>query len=73
MFEIITPGGAFPQGKELIQNLTYIATYFDHPQKFQRLKNVQEYNNVTVGYPSFPGTTRVSSVHKLMKKSLFFH
>jgi hypothetical protein len=27
---IITPGGAIPEGKDLIKKLTSIATYFDH-------------------------------------------
>ena len=71
--KIITPGGVFPQGKELIHKLISIATYFDHPQRFQRLKNVQEYNNVPVGFPSRPITTSVSSVHKLMTQSIFFY
>ena len=53
--------------------MTYIATYFDHPQQFQRLNNVKEYNNVLVGYPYGPGTTHVSSVHKLMTQYLFFY
>ena len=43
--EIGTPGGAFPQGKEVIKNRTSISTYFDNPHRFQCLKNVQEYNN----------------------------
>ena len=73
MFEIVTPGGAFPQEKDLIQKLTSIATYVDNPQWFQRLKNVQEYNNVPVEYPSCTGTTRVSSVHNLITKSLLFY
>ena len=29
--EVVTPGGSFPPGKELVHNLTSIATYFDHP------------------------------------------
>ena len=40
--DIVTPGGSFPQGKELMYNLTNVVTYFDHPQQFQQLKNVQE-------------------------------
>ena len=63
---IVTPGGLFPQGKELINKMTSIATHFNHPHRFERLNNVQEYNNVPVGYPSRPFTTRVSSVHKLV-------
>ena len=73
MSDIVTPGGAFPQGKEIINNMTSIATYFNHPQRFQGLKNVQEYKNVPVGYPSSPGTICVSSVYKLVKQSLFFY
>ena len=57
VFDIVTPGGAFPKGKELIQNMTSIATDFDHSQWFQRLNNVQEYNNVPVGSLSCPGMT----------------
>ena len=56
---MITPGGEFPQGNELIQKLTSIATYFDHPHQFQRLKNLKEYNNVPVGSTYRPGTTHV--------------
>ena len=40
--EIVTPGGAFTKGKELIQKLTSIAIYLEHPQSFQQLKNVKE-------------------------------
>ena len=59
MSEIINSGGEFILGKELIKKQSSIATYFDQPQCFQRLKNVQEYNNVPVGYPSCLGMTRV--------------
>ena len=72
MYDIGTPGGAFSQGKELTHKPTSIATYFDHPQLFQQLNNVQDYNHVPVGSPSRPGTTNVSSVQKLMTQSLFF-
>jgi hypothetical protein len=34
---------------------------------------VQQHYNVPVGSPSRPGTTRVSSVHKLLSQSLFFY
>ena len=37
MSEIVTPGGVFTQGKELIQKLNSIAKYLDHPQYFQQL------------------------------------
>ena len=73
MSDIVTPGGAFPQDKEIIKNMTSIATYFNHPQRFQGLKNVQENKNVPVGYPHCPGKTCVSSVHKLMTQSLLFY
>ena len=39
--KIITPGGVFPQGKELIHNLTYIAKYLEYPHRFKGLKNIQ--------------------------------
>ena len=71
--DIVTPGGSFPQGKELMYNLTDVVTYFDHPQQFQQLKNVQDYNNATVGSPTCTVTTRVSSINKLMAQSLFFY
>ena len=73
MSEILTSGVSFPQGKEMIQNLTSIATYFYHPQQFQLLKNVQEYNKIPVGYPSRLGRTRVPSVQNLMTLYLFFY
>ena len=38
--DMIIPGCKFLQGKELIQNMTSIATCFDHPHKFQWLNNV---------------------------------
>jgi hypothetical protein len=70
--EIVTPGVPFPEGNELAKNLTAIATYFDHPQRLERLKKVQNHYHVPVGSPSLPGTTRVSSVHKLLTQSLYF-
>ena len=73
MSDIFTPGCAFLQGKKLIQKLTSIATYFNHPHLFQQLDNVQEYNNVPVGYPSCLCMTRVSIVHKLVTQSLLFY
>jgi hypothetical protein len=57
--KIVTPVCAFPEGKELIKRLTSIATYFDHPQRLERLKAVQHHYNVPFGSPSCPGTTRV--------------
>jgi hypothetical protein len=33
--EIVTPGGTFPEGKELFKKLTSIATYFDHPKSLK--------------------------------------
>jgi hypothetical protein len=71
--EIVTPGGAFPEGKELIKKLSSIATYFDHPQRLERLRVVQQHYNVPVGSPSRPGSTRVSSIHKLLSQSLYFY
>ena len=56
-----------------MQNFTSIATYFDHPHRFQRLNNVQEYNNVPFGSPYRPGMTRVSSFYKLMTQSILFY
>ena len=50
-----------------------ILTYFYHQQNFQILKKILDYNNVTVGSPSRTGTTRVSSDHKIMTKSLLFY
>jgi hypothetical protein len=71
--EIVKPGGPFPEGNELVKKLTAIATYFDHPQRLERLKKVQNHHHVPVGSPSRPGTTRVSSVHKLLTQSLYFY
>ena len=72
-YEIVNLGGAFLQRKELIQKMTSTETYFDQLHCFQRLNNVQEYNNVPVGYTSFPETTHVSSVHNLMTHSILFY
>jgi hypothetical protein len=33
--DIVTPGGAFPGGNDLIKKLTSIATYFDHPHRLE--------------------------------------
>jgi hypothetical protein len=71
--KIVTPGGMFPEGKNLIKKITFIATYFDHLQRLERLKIVQKDYNVPVGSPSLPGTTHLSSVHKLLSQSLFFY
>jgi uncharacterized sporulation protein YeaH/YhbH (DUF444 family) len=70
---IVTHGGKFPQGKEKIINLTAIAIYVDHQRHFQQLKNVQEHHHVHDGSPSRTGTTRVSSVYKLLSQSLYFY
>jgi hypothetical protein len=71
--KIVTPDGAFPEGKDLIKKLTSIETYFYHPQRLERLKIVQQHYNAPVGSPSLPGTACVSSVHKLLSQSLFFN
>ena len=71
--EIVTPGGAFPEGKLLIKKLISIATYFDHPRRLERLKVVQQHYNVLIGYPSRPGMTRVSGIHNLLTQSLYFY
>jgi hypothetical protein len=31
--QIVTPGGALPEGKDLLKKLTSIATYLDHPSR----------------------------------------
>jgi hypothetical protein len=71
--EIITPGGVFPEGNDLIKTLASIATYVDHPQRWELLMIAQHHYNVSVGSLSLPGTTRVSSVHKLLLQSLLFY
>jgi hypothetical protein len=71
--ESVIPGGPFPEGNELVKNLTAIATYFDHPQRLERLKKDQNHHHVPVGSASRPDTTRVSSVHKLLTQSLYFY
>jgi hypothetical protein len=71
--EIVTPCGPFPEGNELVKKLTANATYFDHPQRLELLKVVQNHYHVSVGSPSGPGTTCVSSVHKLLTQSLYFY
>jgi hypothetical protein len=71
--EIVTPGGPFSEGNELVKKLTAIATYLDHPQQLECLKKVQNHHHVPVGSPSRPGTTRVSIVHKLLTQSSYFY
>jgi hypothetical protein len=71
--EIVTPGGPFLEGNELVKQLTAIATYVDHTQKLECLKNVQNHHHIPVGSPSRPGTTCVSSAHKLFTQSLHFY
>ena len=39
--DIVTPGGLFPQGNELINKMTYIPTHFDQPHRFERFNSVQ--------------------------------
>jgi hypothetical protein len=63
--EIVTPGGALPEGKDLLKKLTPIATYLDQP--------LQQHCNAHFGSPSHQGTACVSSVHKLLLQSLLFY
>jgi hypothetical protein len=71
--DIVTPGGPFPEGKDLIKKPTSIAAYFDQPQRLELFKVLQQRYNVPFGSPSRPGTTPISSVHKLLSQSLFFY
>jgi hypothetical protein len=62
---IVTPGGAFPEGLEVIQKLRNLAKYFGTGQRKQRLVD-----DIQHGLPQFDGLTRVASVCNLFQTSI---
>ena len=70
---VTTPGGEFSEGKRIISALQDIAKYFGTPQRKERFKTCQTYNNYPTGTPSYNGDTRVSSIHTLMYSCLFHY
>jgi hypothetical protein len=67
---IVTPGGAFPEGLEVIQKLRNLAKYFGTGQRKQRLVDKQDFYDIPHGLPQIDGLTRVASVCKLFQTSI---
>ena len=68
--DVVTSGGAFPRGLEVIQALRKICKYFGTAQRQSRLRNIQEMNHGPPGIPILDGKTRVASCHRLLQSSI---
>ena len=63
---VVTSGGEFPRGLEVIQALRKICKYFGTAQRQSRLSNIQNLNHGPLGTPILDGKTRVASCHRLL-------
>ena len=68
--DIVSRGGAFPQGSQIIQCLRSICKYFETSQRLSRLRNIQDINHGSMGAPILDGKTRVASCHRLLQSSI---
>jgi hypothetical protein len=70
---IITPGGSFVEGFDLIKKLRQLAKYFGTGQRKQKLMDIQERYALPTGIPLIDGMTRVASCHKLFQTSILHY
>jgi hypothetical protein len=68
--DVVTSGGAFPRGSQIIQSLRSICKYFGTSQRLSRLNNIQDINHGPMGAPILDGKTRVASCHRLLQSSI---
>ena len=68
--DIVTRGGAFPRGSQIIQCLRSIFKYFGTSQRLSRLRNIQDISHGPMGAPILDGKTRVASCHRLLQSSI---
>jgi hypothetical protein len=68
--QVVTGGGAFSSGLQVIQALRKICKYFGTAQRQSRLSNIQNLNHGPLGTPIIDGKTRVASCHRLLQTSI---
>ena len=72
--QIVTPGGAFGEGKQLINLLRSMAKHFNHSaSRLHKLKEVQISNNLPCGKPRVDPSTRVSYANRLIRDCILHH
>ncbi|KAG1683342.1 hypothetical protein DVH05_015074 [Phytophthora capsici] len=69
--EIVTPGGGFRKGYDVIKKLRDIATFFNSPQRLQKLKDIKKLYNLPSTDIKVDAKTRVGYAVSLMRRSVY--
>ncbi|ETP35211.1 hypothetical protein F442_16553 [Phytophthora nicotianae P10297] len=69
--DIVTPGGEFKDGSRVIQKLRDVATFFNTPQRLQKLKEIKKLYNLPPADIKVDAKTRVSYAISLMRRSVY--